>query len=173
MVREDLRDLPDVSLPRGFRIRPFQPGDERHWAEIEMRAGEFTSRETALRYFGTEFGADPHKLRERMLFLESESDGPIGTTSAWLGELQDRSMGRIHWVAIVPEFHGRGLSKPLLGAAMQVLACYHDSAFLTTQTSSWRAAGLYLRFGFKPLLETPKAERAWEIVRDKLATARR
>jgi GNAT superfamily N-acetyltransferase len=172
MVREDLRDLPDISLPDGFRIRAYQPGDERHWAEIEMSAGEFREVQPALDYFGTEFGPFPGDLQERMLFLESESDGLIGTASAWFGSLIGRQMGRIHWVAIVPEYHGRGLSKPLLGAVMHVLARHHDSAFLTTQTTSWRAAGLYAQFGFEPVLDTPEANRAWKIVKDNLSAAR-
>jgi ribosomal protein S18 acetylase RimI-like enzyme len=108
-----------------------------------------------------------------MLFLESAQDGPIGTTSAWYGDLNGQAMGRIHWVAIAPEFHGRGLSKPLVGAAMKILARHHEDAFLTTQTSSWRAVGLYLQFGFRPLLDTPETERAWAIVTGKLAAARR
>lgn len=173
MVRDDLNGIPDAELPDGFRIRPFRPGDERHWAEIEMQAGEFTTIDRALTYFAGEFGPHPDELRERMLLLESDTEGPIGTTSAWFGEHAGRTLGRIHWVAVIPAFHGRGLSKPLLAAAMRILAQHHHSAFLTTQTTSWRAVGLYVQFGFRPLLGTPDAERAWAIVEQRLAASRR
>ncbi len=172
MVREDLNDLPDFSLPPGFGLRLFRPGDEPIWVDIEMRAGEFSTIEQGLGYFREEFGPYLNEMRERSLILETESGEPIGTSTAWFGELAGHRMGRIHWVAVVPEFQGRGLSKPLVGAAMQILARHHSEAFLTTQTSSWRAVGLYLQLGFQPVLDSKEAERAWLIVTEKLSVRR-
>jgi GNAT superfamily N-acetyltransferase len=173
MVRDDLSHLPEAVLPAGYRIRTFQPGDERTWADIEVHAGEFSTIERGLNQFAREFAPYPDELAERMLFLESDAAGPIGTTSAWSGEHAGRMLGRIHWVALVPAVHGQGLSKPLLAEAMRILARHHHAAYLTTQTTSWRAAGLYRQFGFRPILDTPDAERAWAIVEQRLAASRR
>lgn len=172
MVRDDLDAIPDAELPNGFRLRTFATGDEGAWAEIEMRAGEFTTIDRGLTHFAGEFGPHVDELRERMLFLEAEFDGPIGTTAAWYGEHAGRELGRIHWVAVTPSYQGRGLSKPMLAEAMRILARHHQAAYLTTQTTSWRAVGLYLQFGFRPLLDTTDAERAWAIVEQRLATSR-
>jgi len=169
MVRDDLRDLPDFPLPAGYHLRQFEPGDERHWARIEMGAGEFSTVDAGLAYFRGEFGPYPDEMSERSLILEADGVGPIGTTTAWFGAFQGRPLGRIHWVAIIPEFHGRGLSKPLVGAALHILARHHDAAYLTTQTTSWRAVGLYLQLGFQPVIESLDDERAWAIVTEKLA----
>ena len=35
----------------GYRIRPFVPGDERHWARIETSVGEFSEEAAARAYF--------------------------------------------------------------------------------------------------------------------------
>lgn len=35
----------------GYRIRPFAPGDERHWARIETSVGEFSEEAAARAYF--------------------------------------------------------------------------------------------------------------------------
>ena len=71
--------------------------------------------------------------------------------------------GRVHWVAIEPRFQGRGLAKPLLGAVMARLAHVHRTAYLTTQTTSYRAINLYLDFGFVPYLLAASCEEGWRL----------
>jgi ribosomal protein S18 acetylase RimI-like enzyme len=86
-----------------------------------------------------------------------------------MGTFEGELIGMIHWVAIEPAYQGRGLAKPLLATALQRLAQDHQRAFLGTQTTSYRAVGLYLKYGFVPVITTDSDRRAWAIVEALLA----
>lgn len=165
MIREDLENLPSYPLPAGYQIRAFRPGEEEVWAAIETAAGEFWSVEQARAHFAREFGAHLDEMQSRCLFLETTAGGPIGTTTAWYhASFRGKDHGRIHWVGIHPDYQGRGLAKPLVGAALARLAQAHRRAYLTTQTTSWIAIKVYLDCGFTPLPGTPRFEDAWELI---------
>ncbi len=169
MIRRDLNDLPPVELPEGFRIRTFRDGDIANWCRIETSVDEFSTIENAERYFDREFGPQIEFMGDRSFMLETINGEAIGTTTAWMGTLDGEMVGLIHWVAIEPDYQGRGLAKPLLATAMHRLAQDHQRAFLSTQTTSYRAVGLYLKFGFEPVLATDSDCRAWAIVEKLLA----
>lgn len=170
MVRENLEVIPAHPLPSGYRFRTYKDGDDLNWAEIEHAAGEFAAPEKALERFRKEFGERLAEMASRCFFLVHEESGrAIGTTTAWLDpDFRGRDYGRIHWVAIHPDFQGRGLSKPLVARAMQRLAESHERAYLSTQTTSARAVGVYLDLGFEPLLTTPRWEEAWAMLAEAL-----
>ena len=165
MYRPHLNDLPPVVLPEGFRIRTFRYGDIANWSRIETAVGEFPTEQHAERYFEREFGPQIDLMSDRSFMLETADGEAIGTTTAWMGTFQGEPMGKIHWVAIEPAYQGRGLAKPLLATALHRLALDHQRAYLETQTTSYRAVGLYLKFGFEPVIETESDRRAWEIVK--------
>jgi GNAT superfamily N-acetyltransferase len=163
--------IPSFSCPDGFRIRTFEPGDDEAWVRIEAAAGAFPDEQVARRHFATEFASVQERLPGRMLFLEHETAGPIGTTTAWDGEFAGELRGRIHWVGIVPAFQGRGLSKPLMSAALMRLARDYRRAYLTTETTSYRGINLYLGFGFVPWVVSDRDRQGWAIVAEILGRA--
>lgn len=166
MVRESLLDIPQYSLPDGFQIKLFNEGDEHHWASIETKVEEFESENIAREHFSKEFGPYIDEMKQCCLFIENERGEKIATTTAWYGDLTGNGeiLGRIHWVGVVPAYQGKGLSKPLLSAAMDILANHHSNAYLTSQTTSYQAINMYLNYGFKPLLTTENCMEAWEIL---------
>lgn len=169
MIRGDLGNLPVYDLPAPFGIRDFRHGEGDFWAEIEHAAAEFKSVEKARQHFEEEFGAQPNEFSRRCQFLTTGEGRVIGTATAWFNaSFQGKLHGQLHWVAILPEFQGRALSKPLVGAAMNRMKAYHDRAFLTSQTTSWKAIKVYLDFGFLPLIESPEHHRGWRLLQDKL-----
>ncbi|MFK7693771.1 GNAT family N-acetyltransferase [Paenibacillus sp. HJGM_3] len=169
MQREHLHDIPEAALPEGYRISLYQPGDEHFWADIETRAGEFREREAALEHFQREYGPHIDEVKQRCLFLFDPEGNAIGTATAWRGDTFGEPQGRIHWVGIVPEAQGRKLAKPLLSAALRVLAeLGHTSAYLTTQTTSWRAVNLYLNYGFVPHRNSPSCDEGWTLIEQQL-----
>ncbi len=169
MIREDLNNLPNYSLPPPFSMRDFTPGDEDVWAAIEFAATEFKSMEKAREHFDLEFGDYQDELCNRCRFLVAGNGRAIGTATAWRNpSYRGNLYGRLHWVAIHPDFQGRGLSKPLVGAAMQRLREFHNRAYLTSQTTSWKAIKVYLDFGFSPVVEADRHRRAWELLWQKL-----
>jgi ribosomal protein S18 acetylase RimI-like enzyme len=88
----------------------------------------------------------------------------IGTATAWFKDnFEGRRFGRVHWVAIVPEYQGRGLAKPLMSTICRRLQeLGHDCAYLTTSTARLPAINLYRRFGFEPLIRTPEEADIWK-----------
>jgi hypothetical protein len=51
---------------------------------------------------------------------------------------------------------------------MARLANVHQTAYLTTQTTRYRAVNLYLNFSFVPFISTDKAAEGWELIEDVL-----
>lgn len=75
---------------------------------------------------------------------------------------------KMHWVGVVLEYQGRGLSKPMLSRAMEILAGHHDEFYLTSQTTSWQAVNMYLNFGFEPVRLDENYDAAWSLMEEKL-----
>ena len=162
MVREDLADLPSYPLPRGYVIRYYRAGEDHLWAEIEISVASFDSVDGALAYFEREFGPGRDRMEARCLYLEDPNGRAVGTSTAWYNDaFNGRDYGRIHWVAVRPEYQGRGLAKPLMAASLRRIAEFHDRAYLTTQTNSARAINLYLDFGFVPIETSGRCAAGW------------
>lgn len=170
MIRRDSKDIPQYELPEGYRFRMFQGGDEKLWANIETRVDEFKTEAHALERFEREFGGYIHEMHNRCLFIETDEGETIGTITAWYGDLKGGGniRGRIHWVGVVPEYQGRGLSKPMLSKAMNILADLHDEFYLTSQTTSWQAVNLYLNFDFQPVCMDENYDDAWSLMEENL-----
>ncbi|MBD7968527.1 GNAT family N-acetyltransferase [Paenibacillus gallinarum] len=168
MVRKDLLAIPEYSLPDGYRIRLFEKGDEHHWARVETSVGEFKNEEAALERFNKEFGPYLDDMTKRCLFIENKEGEVIATTTAWYGDLLGNGdiSGRIHWVGVTPEYQGQKLAKPLLSAAMNILADHHSKAYLTSQTTSYQAINMYLNYGFEPFITGPTCNEAWSLLED-------
>jgi len=164
MIREHLRDIPQYELPPGYSMRRYRPGDKRTWLEIHDRA-EFLIKVTG-KTFDENFGYDLAAMPKRCYFLVSPDGQDIGTITAWyIKNYHGRAWGRIHWVAIVPEYQGKGLSKPIMTIAMNRLRSLgHRRAMLTTATPRIAALKTYLEFGFVPDMRRDRAQEAWSMV---------
>jgi GNAT superfamily N-acetyltransferase len=117
-----------------------------------------------------EFGADPVLLAQRQCYLCTADGRTIGTATAWFDDdFGGEIFGRVHWVAIVPQYQGHGLSRPLLSAVCERLReAGHERAYLTTSSARLAAIRLYLRFGFKPLIETEGQASAWRTLLEQI-----
>ena len=65
------------------------------------------------------------------------------------------------WVAIHPDYQGRGLAKPMMSVAMAYLKRFHERSFLGTSSGRIPAIKVYLDFGFYPDLERENSQQAW------------
>lgn len=168
MIRETLADIPAFSLPGGYALRWYQPGDEARWASIQAAADRFNDITAHL--FAEQFQAAHARLEERQCYVLAPGGEAIGTATAWVDDLNgDPEVGRIHWVALIPAAQGRGLAKPLLTAVCHRLQAHgHRKAYLTTSMARTAAIGLYLKFGFRPVLEGAEQHAAWQIVTEQL-----
>lgn len=161
MVRENLENLPVHPVPEGFQVRLYRAGDEHNWVAVQKAAERHI--QMSLDLFFKEFGSDIATLSQRQCFLCDPDNTPIGTASAWFDENHNgRPYGRIHWVAIVPEYQGRGLSKCLLSrACLRLRELGHDRAYLVTSTARVTAINLYMAFGFRPEILTEEDQAVW------------
>ncbi len=160
MRREHLSNLP-LLLPRnGYSIRWFRPGDEANWAQIQSEADYFNRITRNL--FQSQFGGAGESLGQRICFLEDAQHRPIGTGAAWFVERPDSPMGRIHWLAVLPEAQGRGHGQTLLSVLCQRLReLGHRQVFLKTASARILAIRLYLKFGFTPWPSGADEEAVW------------
>ena len=168
MIRETLADIPAYSPPPGYAFHWYQPGDESCWAAIQAAADRYN--EIVPELFAQQFCAVDARLEERQCYLLDPAGDTIGTATAWVDDLSgDLAAGRIHWVTIVPASQGRGLAKPLMTAVCQRLrALDHRTAYLTTSMARPATIGLYLKFGFVPLLEGDEDRARWQRLQEYL-----
>ena len=174
--RSPAGDHPRFSLPEGYTIAGYREGYDDAWARIEMAAGEFTEPEKAKNTFYVQF-PEAEMRPGHCLFALDPQGVPVSTASMWTGAHLGPVLPRLHWVATDPAHEGRGLCKALLTAALDIAAAEYQGQpiYLTTQSCSWRAVRVYLRFGFEPVFERPsnwkgdyRAEESWRIIRRKI-----
>jgi ribosomal protein S18 acetylase RimI-like enzyme len=186
MTRANLDNLPEFALPSGFALRWYQSGDETHWLRIHLVADHFNKitpelfqeqfaveeeswlPPTSTCEHRSEMNSAPENLRKRQCYLLDPRGEAIGTATAWFDDnFQGARWGRVHWLAIIPEFQGQGLGKALLSAICRRLReLRHERAYLTTSAARVPAIKLYCKFGFEPLIRNIEDESLWrEIVR--------
>ena len=100
----------------GYRIRPFVPGDERHWARIETSVGEFSEEAAARAYFERVYLPE---AALRCLFVVTERDEPVATATTWTEEEASLRQLQLQWVAVEPAHQGRGLGRAIATAAVR------------------------------------------------------
>ena len=172
MVCDDPHPIPEWTLPAGYIVRRWEPGLEAAWCAVEMGAGEFSTMESALERFKTEFLPHPDELRKRMYLAFAPDGSPAGAVTLWYGDRLGKMMPRIHWVATHPDHEGRGIARALLSTALTGI---DEPVFLTTQTWSWPAVRIYKKLGFIPYLDRPavwtgdwEPEKGWQLINEKI-----
>ena len=70
----------------------------------------------------------------------------------------------LHWVIVSKSHQGKGLCRPLVAVAMEALSKEYSSAFLTTQTYSYKGIRIYLDMGFEPVEQEANSNKGWKLV---------
>ena len=156
MIRENMENIPHFPIPEGFVIRNYRRNEGHIWTRIQKAAEPYIDIDDGL--FMREFKRDLLAMEDRSFYLTTDAGEEIGTTTAWW---QDEGWGQIHWVAVHPDYQGRGLSKPMMSVAMSRLKQSHERCFLGTSTGRIPAIKIYLDFGFVPDLSIENSREAW------------
>ena len=168
MIRRDLEDIPQFPLPQQYTARWYEPGFERHWLDIHFAADKYSPISPEL--FVAQFGTDCQLLAQRQCYLANAQGHFFATASAWFDdETFGQRIGLLHWVAILPDMQGQGLSKPLLSIVLNRLReLGHKRTYLRTATVRIPAVNLYQKFAFVPYIRTAEDLQIWSSLQDKL-----
>jgi GNAT superfamily N-acetyltransferase len=160
MIRPDLENILDVPIPVGYALWPMVHTDSQTWTDIQRDAEKLMVIEDTL--FDNQFGREPKEIRQRCFILRDSRGTGIGTISAWYSRnFRGEEWGRIHWVAIRPDWQGKGLGNVLLSQALMLLRRWHEKAYLVTDNRRLAAIAMYLKFGFIPDMNQPYAKESW------------
>lgn len=169
MTRPHFENISTYDMPQPFTLRKYQPGDEKAWLAIHIKADPFnTFNEES---FYKAFDRDEQRWRENQFYICDPNGQPIGTATAWTVKKDEdaTAQGLVHWVAIDPDYQGKGLAKPLMAAVCHRLKERgFDKAYLNTSSGRLPAVALYLAFGFIPYLRKPEERDAWSYIKQQL-----
>ena len=167
LIRPDLEDVPEFELSEGFQLRNYHKGDEENWFQIYKAADKYNKIYSSM--FKEYFGADEVKLGRRQFYICNEQGDAIATATSWYNnDYHGESIGRVHWVAVHPDYQGRGLAKPLLSNVLgRFKELGHKKCYLRTYHVRIPAIRLYLSFGFKPDIRSEKDREIWEMISEK------
>ena len=151
MKRPKGSPVKDYVLPNGYSFCNYKDGHELYWAEIESSVDEFDDRLSALKYFTNEYLPYVNELKQRQIYVQDPAGYFVGTLTAWWNFTGDRRDAAVHWVAIKPEFQGKGLGKALVAEGLRrTISIDGDvDVYLHTQTWSYKAINIYLELGFE------------------------
>ncbi|MBQ7058926.1 MAG: GNAT family N-acetyltransferase [Firmicutes bacterium] len=163
-----LDNIPDYSLPEGYRFVLYQPGDKDAWIEIEKSAKEFSTEAQGEDAWKRYYENHEDILPERMFFVENASGEKVATATAFF-DIHGRDTsgdGWLHWVAVRREEQGKGLSKPLITRVLKEMRKLgYTRAKIPTQTTTWLACKVYYDLGFRPVPKNLENSRAgWKML---------
>ena len=171
MFADELLRTPS-EVPQPYSIRSFSDGDVAAWTAIQAAADQYNEITSSL--FHTAFGVARDDHAKRILMVCDGAGFPVGTAAAWMGDGYRANLGRLHWVAVVPQHQGRGLGRAIiLHALTRLTNLGHSSAYLTTSAARLRAIHLYDECGFKPVVDTDMDRHAWDAIATALVNAGR
>jgi mycothiol synthase len=153
MLRPHLEDLPAMTVPPGYGLRTYQPGDERAWGEIMEATGGI----------GRDWTVE--KVREKLIDREqfdaeglffatcnAEAGRPIASACVWQSTVEERTLGIVHMVCALLEHRGRGVGRLVTLAVLHRLrARGFSAAELSTDDLRLAAIKTYFGLGFVPV----------------------
>jgi len=168
MVRDNLSSFPEYKLPEGYSFRLYEIGDYKAWVRIHLEAEPYHHVDQQL--FEREFGTDEKLLGDRQYFVCDRQGKEVATATAWFNDdLVGKNYGRIHWVAVSPDYQGKGLAKALTA---RLCKCFielnHSKALVTTENFRLNAIHIYRKYGFEPLPRNKQEKIFWENFKNKI-----
>lgn len=161
MLRSGLSGLPEVSLPPGYELRTYRPGDAAEWCRVISESFE---REYGVEDFDRQMRRDYAFRPERIFFVEAD-DGVVATASAWYRPAWGRMTGYVHMVGVRPGHSGKRLGYWVsLATLHRFVEEGRTSARLDTDDFRLAAIKTYLRLGFRPCLRHENQRRRWREV---------
>ena len=152
-----------ATLPAGYALRTFKPGDEENWLEILQQGGfDLWDRPRLERLIAGE----RTPLPKDAIFFAVDQDRPVGVANIFGYETSGVRVAELGWVAVHPDHRGHGLCRPICAAAMRYAAnASFTEIYLETEDFRLAAIKTYLRLGFEPEMTRPDHPERWKTVR--------
>lgn len=152
MEKFDTKVYPKYELPIGYSFVNYSKGLEKDWVKLQFAVEQVDTLEEAEAIFAKEFAPNKEILNRNMIFVKSDAGEIVATSCIWNGRMFGDDRIRIHWVAVAPEYQGLGISKAMVTKLFDIYneLGYEGYIHLTSQTWSYKALNVYIKFGFKP-----------------------
>lgn len=151
LVREDL-DVPEVNVPKDYRIESFRPGtDERIWSEVRNAGfAKLKGNETPVTPEMVAKMVSSNDYLDGGMKIISHLGKPVGIVRGADDEYENAPIMNIGPLAIIPEYQGLGLGRLLLRASLQFAKEKgYNKTILSVNGENERAQALYIKEGFK------------------------
>ena len=183
---EPVREAP---LPAGYRLAPWDPSLREAWVRLHVALGHLgPTVEDGLAYFDRTYGADPVACARQMVVAVDNAGRLAGTSSLWVGRDFGDERLRVHWVGVDPAHQRRGIARALVLETIrrydELVPSGRPPLYLSTQTGSWPACGMYRKLGFvayrgpapagwgmSPEEFSTRNDEAWRLIDARLARA--
>jgi len=116
------------------------------WEKIQFASDDSLDK-SEKKFFTKQFGGNLGLVPDRLFFAANKFTGNIiGACTSWFkGDL-----GRVHWVAVVPDFQGFGVGNSLMHECiLRFKKLDYKKVYLHTWSDRNIAINLYSKFGFK------------------------
>ncbi len=139
-----------VSLPEGYSFKMYDVGDEKYWAKLEYKIGDFSSVEEAEIYFKTNYCNQIDELKKRCVFVVDTHGDVVGSCTAWYDLKGNDIVASLHWLVVSPEHQGKYIGMALCQKVMNIFNERNETPiYIHTQPWSYKAILLYIKLGFK------------------------
>ena len=159
--------MPAYTVPEGYVVRGYQPGDEESWMEL-LNAGEYGSDWDRTRF--DEYLTGPERATGSVVV--TKNDRVVAATFASI-EVGRENTGRVDFVTSHPDARGLGLGRVVCtGVVTYLVGRGYEQVIL--YTDDWRlpAIGLYLSMGFEPQMTRSDMPERWRRVIEQLEDRR-
>ena len=168
METTELASLPEPAVSAGYRLRPYQPGDEEVWCRLinEFIGGDYTPAKMA-----AELLDQPWFAPEDLCFA-ARGDEVAGTACALRQRDFDEGVGWLHMVVVDPAHRGKGLGRAVVLAVLhRFRQLGRAKVMLNTDDQRLPALRVYLSLGFKPRVFHESHPDRWQEIYQRLGLA--
>lgn len=163
---ENLGSPPSLSIPPGYALRTYQPGDETRFYQVMALAGWPGWDDAKLSPWF------PRMLTAGWFMLLHEQSRQIVATAMALSDMQEfgETGGELGWVASDLTHAGQGLGRAVSAAATaRMIQAGYRHIHLYTEDFRLAAIKTYLKLGYQPYLDLPEMTARWQAVCAQLA----
>lgn len=152
-------EYPQIPLPEGFSFIRYSDELRDAWVQMQLEVEQIDSIEDGKSEFHECYVKHKPEIINTCVFVTACDGNVAGTALLCDGSLFGDVRKRVHWVTVAPAYQNRGLCGAMLTKLMDM---YNERGFkkciyLTSQTWSYKAIGIYEKFGFTPYMgEKPK-----------------